>query len=103
MGLDGVELVLRIEEEFGIEITDAEAGTATTVGKVYDLVMSKIGDGNENRCLTMSAFYRTRKAIVAALGIAKQSVRPSTEMNALIAEEDRAQIWGSIRRASELG
>lgn len=32
MGLDSVEIILAAEEEFGLEIPDAEAGRMITVG-----------------------------------------------------------------------
>ena len=37
MGLDGVELILAIEEEFQIAISDAEASESDTVEKVVDM------------------------------------------------------------------
>lgn len=41
--LDHVELVMALEDEFGIEIGDDEANDADTVGKAMALVESKIG------------------------------------------------------------
>lgn len=42
MGLDGVEIILRAEELFGIEINDEEAGTIEMVGQVYELICSTL-------------------------------------------------------------
>ncbi len=42
MGMDVVELVMRVEETFGIELPDDEAATATTVGGLYRLVLEKL-------------------------------------------------------------
>ena len=42
MGLDVVEIVLRTEEVFGIDIPDEEAGSAVTVGDLYRLVLKKL-------------------------------------------------------------
>lgn len=41
--LDHVELVMALEDEFGIEIADEDAAKADTVGKAMALVESKIG------------------------------------------------------------
>ncbi|MGD9587386.1 MAG: acyl carrier protein [Pyrinomonadaceae bacterium] len=41
-GMDLVELVMRLEEEFGISINDAEAGSCTTFVDIYDMVMRKV-------------------------------------------------------------
>ena len=39
--LDQVELIMQLEEEFDIEITDEEAETLVTVGKVYEFLADK--------------------------------------------------------------
>ena len=39
--LDTVELIMQLEEEFDIEITDEEAETLVTVGKVYEFLADK--------------------------------------------------------------
>jgi len=40
--LDLVELVMALEEEFGIEVPESELGGVDTVGKAFDLVTSKV-------------------------------------------------------------
>lgn len=42
MGLDAVEIILRTEELFSIEILDEEAGRIETVGQFYELICSKL-------------------------------------------------------------
>jgi len=44
MGLDGVELVLAWEEEFGIEISDADAAKMETPAHVIDFVCTRVGE-----------------------------------------------------------
>ncbi len=39
--LDTVELIMQLEEEFGIEIPDEDAETMTTVGAAVDYIDSK--------------------------------------------------------------
>jgi len=39
--LDTVELIMQLEEEFGIEIPDDDAEKITTVGKAVDYIDSK--------------------------------------------------------------
>jgi acyl carrier protein len=39
MGLDAIELVMRVEDEFCIDISDAEAGEVAAVGNLHDLVI----------------------------------------------------------------
>ncbi|NQT97300.1 MAG: acyl carrier protein [Candidatus Marinimicrobia bacterium] len=40
--LDTVELIMQLEEEFGIEIPDEDAENITTVGAAIDFIESKI-------------------------------------------------------------
>ncbi|MCM8801157.1 MAG: acyl carrier protein [Candidatus Omnitrophica bacterium] len=42
--LDTVELVMALEEEFGIEIPDEEAEKITTVGDAIKYIESKVGN-----------------------------------------------------------
>ena len=42
MGLDTVELVMAVEEEFGITISDEEAQDIRTVGDMYQCVLRKV-------------------------------------------------------------
>lgn len=39
--LDVVELVMELEEEFGIEIPEDELNDVTTVGQAFDLILAK--------------------------------------------------------------
>ena len=41
MGLDIVELIMSIEEEFAIEIPDADAEKLVTVGQIADYIAEK--------------------------------------------------------------
>lgn len=43
MGLDAVEIVLRAEELFGIEISESEGALVRTVGDFYRLICAKLG------------------------------------------------------------
>jgi acyl carrier protein len=42
MGLDAVEIILRVEEFFAIDIGDDESGAVRTVGDFYELVCAKL-------------------------------------------------------------
>jgi acyl carrier protein len=41
--LDLVELVMALEEEFGIEVPEEDLEGVETVGQAYDLVVAKLG------------------------------------------------------------
>lgn len=45
MGLDSVELLMAVEEEFSICLSDAEVGGVRTPGELIEVVCAKVGDG----------------------------------------------------------
>jgi acyl carrier protein len=98
MGLDAVELVMRVEEEFSIGLSDDEAAKVRTVGDLYELVLSKIKTTAD--CLSSKAFYRTRRALVDALGLPRRSIRPSTDLEPLFPLKERKLLWGAVSDAA---
>lgn len=49
MGLDSVEVIMDIEDRFGIEITDAEAARCARVGDLLGVVMTKLEAGETTK------------------------------------------------------
>ena len=96
MGLDTVEIVMRIEEEFSIELPDAELGAVITVGDLYEVVLSKLNTATNADCLSSKAVYRMRKSLVDVLGVPCRSIRPSTSLEPLLPAEFRRQQWAEI-------
>ena len=41
--IDLVELVMALEEEFGVEVPESEVEGIKTVGQAYDLIVGKLG------------------------------------------------------------
>jgi len=100
MGLDYVELVLAIEDKFGIHIDDEEAGSARTVGDLYAIIMAKVEPEvtvGQRRCLTSAAFYRTRRGITETLGLSRREIRPSTPLAPILPWPRRNRFWRSIQ------
>lgn len=102
MGLDGVELILAIEDTFQISIADEEAGSASTVGDLHNLILARLQAKDTKNCLTSAAFYRTRRGIVDALRIERRQVRPSTPLQSILPRNGRRENWQRIREAMKL-
>src|SRR5260370_12510030 len=102
MGLDGIELILAVEDAFQIHIADEEAGRMSTVGDLHSLVVSKLQRQDSNRCLTSAAFYRTRRGIIDTLGIDRREVRPATPLEVILPLERRRERWRRIQDAMKL-
>lgn len=94
MGLDAVELVIRIEETFSIDLPDEELSSIRTVGDLYELVLSKVD--TTPACLSSKAFYKTRRALMDSLDLSRRSVRPSTSLESLLPSASRIRQWKEI-------
>lgn len=98
MGLDGVELLMRVEEEFGIGIEDEEAEHVVTPGKLCALIERKLGFAAAEKrsgCPTSRAFYRVRRELVS-LGIERAQIRPSTKFDSLGPRFERHAEWNTL-------
>ena len=101
MGLDGVELVMETEDEFGITITDEEAEACRTVGDLHRLVCHKLRVPTRE-CWSRVAFYEVRRRLVGLLGCSTRDLRPSTRLAHLVPEHDRRKICAEVPGASKL-
>jgi hypothetical protein len=102
MGLDGVELILALEETFQISIPDDEVESVATVGDLHDLIVAKLNIQDSSQCLTSAAFYRTRRGITDTLGFNRREIRPSTSLEAILPRTGRRRSWQRIQDATRL-
>lgn len=92
MGLDSVELIMSIEDKFGIAIPDAECDQIATVQQMADSVFEKIKLNPNEKCLSQIVFYRVRKAF-EQFGNKKRNITPNTKMSDLLSETDLRNDW----------
>ena len=77
MGLDSVEIILAAEEEFGIEIPDADAARMITVGDLQAfIVVESRRLGRPDRDAD-DIFARLRAIICRQLGVKPEAVVPA--------------------------
>jgi hypothetical protein len=97
MGLDLVELVIRIEDTFGVEIPDRVAAELTTPRKVTDFILSKVEESdNSLPCLSQKAFYSLRREFTQQLSISRRQFVPEAKLEALLPEDRKDEVWESI-------
>jgi acyl carrier protein len=76
MGLDTVELVIRVEKEFDIDIPDADAARLVTVGDMHTYVVEALRRQGRIES-TDSVYAQLRDIICDQLGVNAEDVVPS--------------------------
>jgi len=100
MGLDTVELVMEVEESFGIKIPDNDAQKIKTVGDLFEFIKARTELAPAGTCLTAATFYDIRKGL-RNLGIEKR-FGPSTSLANILPARDRRTFWSRLARNSKL-
>jgi acyl carrier protein len=76
MGLDSVELVMKVEEHFDVSIPDADASTLVTVGMLHSWVVNELGRLNRPNVDSTIVFNELRDLICRQLGVKPDRVVP---------------------------
>ena len=77
MGLDSVEIILTVEEEFGLEIPDAEAARMVTVGDLQAFLVVELRRLGRPAANDDKIFERLRDIICRQLGLKPDAVIPA--------------------------
>jgi acyl carrier protein len=95
MGLDSVELVMEVEEAFGIRIPDADAEWIRTVGELYRYVLAELDRPvlTTPGCLSAAAFYRLRRQLMGRFRVERRRIRPASPLDDLVPATDRRVEW----------
>ena len=98
MGLEGVEIVMAVEERFGVAIEDADVERIRTPGHLIDLVASKLKLADVATCRTRRAFHRIRRTFMTRFGCDRRSIRPGVRLDALIPQSSRIKVWRGLQQ-----
>jgi len=99
MGLDSVELVMEMEEAFGVELKDDEVVKTVTPRMVGDVIFSKLQATDERICQTQRAFHIIRRAFRQLFVLQRKSMTPDMEFRKLIPRPKEKEIWPQIQSA----
>jgi len=99
MGLDSVELVMAVEEKFGITISDEEAQEMRTVGDMYQCVLSKVMVSDRSSCLTQKAFHLLRRTARQLFDIPRDQFRPDAQLDVIVPRRSRHENWRKFQVA----
>jgi hypothetical protein len=95
MGFDAVELVMTVEEAFGLKIPDAQAEKIRTVGDLKHWVLARLNvvEDETSRCLSAATFYGFRRGLVDQFGLDRRCVRLDSGLESLIPQANRKSEW----------
>jgi len=104
LGLEIVEMIMAIEDEFDIRFVEAELQQVETVRDLHLLVCRELGIEACRRpqahgCPSSRAFYRLRSAMVETLGVPRRSIAPATRLTDIPGLFRR---WRQVRRNVQL-
>ena len=97
MGLDAVELVIEIEERFGITLRQDEAARIVTVEDLTNLILARIAARDSSGCATRSAFYALRKQVRELLRSESLRIRPKNRIADIVPAAKRRALWRLLR------
>lgn len=86
MGLELVEIILEVEQHFGVEISDEEAYQLRTPRLLMRCVEEKVNLAPKSTepCATQVAFYKIRKILVTQFKQTKRNIRPSSPLQTML-------------------
>ncbi len=102
MGLDSAEIVMEVENSFGIRIPDREAEKILTVGDFHNLVWEYVKDRKSIKCKSQSLFYKLRKSLTDTVQIPKEKINPATTLTDIIPKDNRRKLWFQLSSDNQL-
>lgn len=101
MGLDSVEILVRVEEHFGISIPDNEAVKILTVQDFADCVFAKVAVNPNEKCKSQMLFYKLRTYLIDKHGVEEDRVRPETKIRDVMTGDLKTN-WTNIEEYLKL-
>lgn len=93
MGLDGVELVMEVEDRFNVRLADHDVERVRTVADLAALVLARM-PFLRGVCPTARSFYELR-TLLTSRGIERSDIRPRTRLAELFPPGSR-EAWKSL-------
>ncbi len=103
MGLDAVEIVMEVEEAFGITLEDSEVENISTPRDLIDLIMTKVGKTASAGCLTQRAFHQVRAAMLRQLPLQRREISPTAHLARLAPRNQRKVLMECLAAELETG
>ncbi|MBB6521898.1 hypothetical protein [Pseudoteredinibacter isoporae] len=80
MGLDTVELVMWVEEEFDISLSDDEASVVLTVGDLAELIANKVNEKHGKRWTYIDPLPAVIDVLVKDYGVKREKISTASRI-----------------------
>jgi hypothetical protein len=97
MGLDGVEIIMEVEEVFGISISDEDAAELFTPGDLVDYISSQVPTRTAEECLTQQLFHRLRRGFRAQVPALLQRFDLDMPIRDVLHRDQWSRVWAAVR------
>ena len=98
MGLELVEIVMEVEETFGIIISDDDAPQIRTVGELHQYILESRRKENQRGCATGRVFRDIRRVLMETTSTPRRAIRPGTELKVILPPRNRRRVWKRLEQ-----
>lgn len=102
MGLDSVEILMKVEDTFGIKIPDQEAEQILTVGDFHNSVWRHLSGKHSDKCKSQNLFYKLRKSFADMFNFPPQKLKLDTSPKEIFPKTNRRQVYLSFADTTNL-
>jgi acyl carrier protein len=102
MGLDSVEILVNVENAFGITITNYEAEKIATVGDIHSIVWRSIQGRQSMRCKSQQLYYKLRHALITRLKVDKDAIELNASLNEIFPKVNRRLLYRRLEKQLQL-
>ncbi len=102
MGLDSVEILMKVEDTFGIKIPDQEAQQILTIGDFHNAVWQHLSGKQSDKCKSQHLFYKLRKSFADSFNFSPQKLKIDTSPEEIFPKTNRRQKYLSFAETTNL-
>ena len=102
MGLDSVEILVNVENAFGITISNYEAEKIATVGDIHNLVWRTLQGRQSIRCKTQQLYYKFRYTLATKFNVPKDAIELDASLNEIFPATNRRLLYRKLEKEMQL-
>jgi acyl carrier protein len=102
MGLDSVEILVNVENAFGITIANFEAEKITTVGDIHSIVWRSVQGRQSMRCKSQQLYYKLRHALITRFRVNKDAIELTASLNDIFPKTNRRLRYRKLEKELQL-